>query len=303
MAAPPPAGRSFHALYQFLIPRPDHHPVAANLASRQVQSGDSATTSAFGVVVLRRPAAREIPGQPAVRAARSRRSSAGAGSGLRDSVLGHPIRCPRSRFSAVTSTDRTTIVSSRMPNVTVKPTSVSVVSGIVASTANVAASTESAEVIKADAVEDPEPGRSAVSTVGSQPRTRRAGRRCWRSRQRLEARPVLAWSACHSRSAPAALCASLSAAGPRRLRVPSCPIRAQHRDRRGLPSRSMSSARPIVRASSGRTPAIRLTTTQACISEAGTAVAAGHASPASERAPVVPGCGYRVFDQCFKKAV
>jgi hypothetical protein len=97
MAAPPPAGRSFHALYQFLIPRPDHHPVAASLASRQVQSGDSATTSAFGVVILRRLAAREIPGQPAVRAAeRSRRSSAGAGSGLRASVLGHHIRWPRS---------------------------------------------------------------------------------------------------------------------------------------------------------------------------------------------------------------
>jgi hypothetical protein len=37
----------------------------------------------------------------------------------------------------------------------------------------------------------------------------------------------------------------------------------------GSPSRSTSCSHPIARASSGRTPAIRLTTMQACISEAG----------------------------------
>ena len=40
-----------------------------------------------------------------------------------------------------------------------------------------------------------------------------------------------AWSTCHSLSAPAAICASFSAAGPRGLGVSSGPVRAQHRDR------------------------------------------------------------------------
>jgi hypothetical protein len=93
----------------------------------------------------------------------------------------------------------------------------------------------------------------------------------------------------------------------------------------GLPSRSTSSSHPIARASSGRTPAIRVTTTQACISEAGrrgsfspacrssaggacrrrTARPGGGRGcchgpwppfPVREHAPVVPGCGYRVSD-------
>jgi hypothetical protein len=115
------------------------------------------------------------------------------------------------------------------------------------------------------------------------------------------------------------------AAGPRGLGVSAGPIRAQHRDPRGSPSRSTSCSQPIARASSGRTPAIRLTTTQACISAAGrrgsfnlpaaavpvvpavsarrglvverdAAMAAGHAFPVREHAPVVPGCGYRTSD-------
>jgi hypothetical protein len=80
-------------------------------------------------------------------AARSWLSSAGGGSGLCASLLGHHIHRPRSRFSAVTSTERTTIVSSSMPKATAKPSSVRNVAGMVASTANVPARTNPAEVI------------------------------------------------------------------------------------------------------------------------------------------------------------
>ena len=66
---------------------------------------------------------------------------------MRARLLGHHIHRPRSRLSAVTRTDRTTIVSSRMPNATAKPISVRNVDGIVARTATVPASTKSAEVI------------------------------------------------------------------------------------------------------------------------------------------------------------
>src|SRR5262245_6489703 len=53
------------------------------------------------------------PGQPVVRAsARSSLSSSAGGSGLRARALGHHIHRPMSRFRAVTSTDRTTMVSS-----------------------------------------------------------------------------------------------------------------------------------------------------------------------------------------------
>ena len=94
------------------------------------------------LTVTTRPA-----GQPPVKAlARSWLSSSGAGSGLRASLLGHHIHRPRSRLSAVTSTDRTMIVSSRMPNATAKPSSVKNVAGMVARTANVPASTKPAEV-------------------------------------------------------------------------------------------------------------------------------------------------------------
>lgn len=78
---------------------------------------------------------------------RSWLSYSGAGSGLSASPPGHHIHRPRSRLSAVTSTDRTTIVSSRMPKATAKPSSVRNVDGIVARTANVPASTKPAEVI------------------------------------------------------------------------------------------------------------------------------------------------------------
>jgi len=50
-------------------------------------------------------------------------------------------------LSAVTSTERTTIVSSSTPNATAKPSSVRNVTGRVPSTANVPASTKPAEVI------------------------------------------------------------------------------------------------------------------------------------------------------------
>jgi len=52
-----------------------------------------------------------------------------------------------SRFSAVTSTERTTMVSSRTPNATAKPSSVRNVTGRVPSTANVPASTAPADVM------------------------------------------------------------------------------------------------------------------------------------------------------------
>lgn len=94
-------------------------------------------------------ARRHLPvGQVPVRAlARSWLSSAGAGSGVRASALGHHMCRPTSRFSAVTSSNRTTMVSSRMPTATAKPSSVENVDGMVARTAKVPASTKPAEVI------------------------------------------------------------------------------------------------------------------------------------------------------------
>ena len=65
----------------------------------------------------------------------------------RDRRLGHQIRSPRSRLSAVTSTDRTMIVSISTPIATQKPISVKITRGRVASVANVPASTRPAEVI------------------------------------------------------------------------------------------------------------------------------------------------------------
>ena len=63
------------------------------------------------------------------------------------SLLGHHIHRPTSRLSAVTSTDRTTRVSSRTPKATAKPISANATSGRLASAANVPASTMPAEVI------------------------------------------------------------------------------------------------------------------------------------------------------------
>jgi hypothetical protein len=79
-----------------------------------------------------------------------------------------------------------------------------------------------------------------------------------------------AWSTCHSLSAPAATCASFSARRDLGVFVspPARSARSTATDG-GFPSRSTSSSHPIARASSGRTPAIRLTTMYACISEAG----------------------------------
>jgi hypothetical protein len=62
-------------------------------------------------------------------------------------LLGHHTQRPRSRFSAVTSTDRTTIVSSSTPNATAKPSSARNVIGSVLSAAKVPASTQPAEVM------------------------------------------------------------------------------------------------------------------------------------------------------------
>ncbi len=139
-----------------------------------------------------------------------------------------------------------------------------------------------------------------------------------------------AWSACHSLSAPTATCASFSARRDLGVLVspPARSARGTATDG-GSPSRSTSSSHPITRASSGRTPAIRHTTMQACISKAGrrgsfsppcrsraggacvgaarpggrrdAAMAAGHPSPVREHAPVVPGCGYRGLRSAFQK--
>jgi hypothetical protein len=79
-----------------------------------------------------------------------------------------------------------------------------------------------------------------------------------------------AWSACYCLSSPAAICASFSARRDLGVFVshPARSARSTATDE-GSPSRSTSCSHPIARASSGRTPAIRLTTMQACISEAG----------------------------------
>jgi hypothetical protein len=58
-----------------------------------------------------------------------------------DRLLGHQIRRPTSRFSAVTSTERTTKVSSRTPKATATPISVTTTSGRVPRAAKVPAST------------------------------------------------------------------------------------------------------------------------------------------------------------------
>jgi hypothetical protein len=133
-----------------------------------------------------------------------------------------------------------------------------------------------------------------------------------------------AWSTCHFLSAPTAICASFSARRDLGVLV-SPPARSARSTvtEQGLPSRSTSSSHPIARASPGCTPAIRLATMQACISEADrresfspacrfsagvpavraarpggrrAAVAAGHPSPVREHARVVPGYGYRASD-------
>ena len=70
--------------------------------------------------------------------------------------------------------------------------------------------------------------------------------------------------------APTAICASFSARRDLGVLVspPARSARSTATDA-GSPSRSTSCSHPIARASSGRTPAIRLTTMQTCISEAG----------------------------------
>ena len=64
-----------------------------------------------------------------------------------DSRDGSHIRLPMSSVSAVTSTERTIIVSSSTPSETAKPISAKGTIGSVASTPNVAASTRPAQVI------------------------------------------------------------------------------------------------------------------------------------------------------------
>lgn len=68
---------------------------------------------------------------------------------------------------------------------------------------------------------------------------------------------------------PTAICASFSARRDLGVFVspPARSARSTATDG-GSPSRSTSSSHPIARASPGRTPTIRLTTMQACISEA-----------------------------------
>ena len=86
-----------------------------------------------------------LTGRPRSRAAgrrlahvlRPRRPGSSGSSCRCASVLGHHIHRPTSRFSAVTSTERTMIVSSSTPSATAMPSWVKNVSGRVASTANV----------------------------------------------------------------------------------------------------------------------------------------------------------------------
>ena len=70
-----------------------------------------------------------------------------------------------------------------------------------------------------------------------------------------------AWSSCHSLSAPTVICASFSARrDPGVLVSPPARSARSTATEGGLPSRSTSCSHPIARASSGRPPAIRLTT-------------------------------------------
>jgi hypothetical protein len=81
---------------------------------------------------------------------------------------------PTCRLSAVTSTERTTKVSSSTPNATAKPSSVTNTSGRVASAANVPASTSPAEVITDGALSSTFPDcTSAPHGLRSQPLERR----------------------------------------------------------------------------------------------------------------------------------
>src|SRR5215469_9268326 len=112
-------------------------------------------------------------GQVPVRAlARSWLSSAGGGSGVRARALGHHIHRPTSRFSAVTSSSRTTMVSSRMPTATAKPSSVENVDGMVARTAKVPASTKPAEVITPPVAASPTIAPCLASRLIASSRTR-----------------------------------------------------------------------------------------------------------------------------------
>lgn len=77
-----------------------------------------------------------------------------------------------SRVSAVTSTDRTMMVSSRTPSATAKPISVKVTSGRVASIAKVPASTSPAEVITPPVAARPVTAPRRVPDLADSSRTR-----------------------------------------------------------------------------------------------------------------------------------
>lgn len=72
----------------------------------------------------------------------------------------------------MTSTDLTTMVSRRIPTATAKPISVRKVAGIVASTANVPASTKPAEVITPPVALSPMIAPCRVSRLIASSRTR-----------------------------------------------------------------------------------------------------------------------------------
>jgi hypothetical protein len=86
--------------------------------------------------------------------------------------LGHHIHRPTSRLRAVTSTERTIMVSSKMPKATAKPSSVRKVAGIVARAAKVPARTKPAEVITPPVATRPVMAPRRVSVLCASSRAR-----------------------------------------------------------------------------------------------------------------------------------
>ena len=87
-------------------------------------------------------------------------------------ALGHHIHRPTSRVSAVTSTERTMIVSRSTPSATAMPSWVTNVKGSVPSTANVAASTSPADVITPPVADSPIRAARRVPWSNASSRTR-----------------------------------------------------------------------------------------------------------------------------------
>src|SRR3954451_24788864 len=90
----------------------------------------------------------------------------------RDRALGHHMRSPRSRLSAVTRIDRTMNASSSTPKATANPISANPMSGSVASTANVPARTRPADVMTPPVAARPVSAPARVPSVIASSRTR-----------------------------------------------------------------------------------------------------------------------------------